>query len=73
MVNINCIRFNSNHSAIIANLKTSSNKIVITLPYIMAATEIQCHFTCTKTLFPRVTVEHLAATKDMKIKLKMYN
>ena len=30
MVNINSVRFDSNHSAIIANLKTSSNKIVIT-------------------------------------------
>ena len=33
MVNINCFRFNSNHSAIIANLKASSNKTVITVPY----------------------------------------
>ena len=30
-VNIKSIRFNSNHSAIIANLKTSSNKIIITV------------------------------------------
>ena len=33
MVNINSVRFNSNPSAIIANLKTSSNKVVITVPY----------------------------------------
>ena len=33
MVNINSIRFNSNHFTIIANLKTSPNKVVITVPY----------------------------------------
>ena len=33
MVNINSVRFNSNHSAIITNLKTSLNKVVITMPY----------------------------------------
>ena len=32
-VNINSIRFNSNCSAIIANLKTSLNKVVITVDY----------------------------------------
>ena len=33
MVNINSINFNSNHSTIIANLKTSSNKATIMVPY----------------------------------------
>ena len=32
-VNINSVNFNSNHSAIIANLKTSSNKTAIMVPY----------------------------------------
>ena len=30
-VNINSINFNSNHSVITANLKTSSNKVIITV------------------------------------------
>ena len=33
MVNINLVSFNSNHSVIIANLKTSSNKATIVVPY----------------------------------------
>ena len=33
MVNINSVNFNSNHSAIIANLKTSSNKVTLMMPY----------------------------------------
>ena len=33
MVNINSVRFNSNHSAIQADLKTSYNKATITVPY----------------------------------------
>ena len=33
MVNIKFVRFNSNHSAIIANLKTSLNKVIITVSY----------------------------------------
>ena len=33
MVNINFIRFNSNHSAIIAKLKTSSKQATITVPF----------------------------------------
>ena len=32
MVNINSFSFNSNHSAIIANLKLSSNKTTIAVP-----------------------------------------
>ena len=32
-VNINSVRFNSNDSAILANLKTSSNKVIIMVPY----------------------------------------
>ena len=33
VVNINSVRFNSNHSAILTNLKTSSNKVTLMLPY----------------------------------------
>ena len=33
MVNINSVRFNSNHSAILANLNTSSKKVTITVHY----------------------------------------
>ena len=33
MVNINSVNFNSNHSTMIANLKTSSNKANIMVPY----------------------------------------
>ena len=33
MVNVNSIRFNTNHSTIIANLNTSLNKVAITVPY----------------------------------------
>ena len=33
MVNINSVKFNSNHSEITANLKMSSNKCAITVPY----------------------------------------
>ena len=33
MVNINPINFNSNHSTIIGNLKTSSNKGTTLVPY----------------------------------------
>ena len=33
MFNINSGTMNSDHSAIIANLKTSSNKVVIIVPY----------------------------------------
>ena len=33
MVNIISIQFKSTHSAIIANLKTSWNKVVMTVPY----------------------------------------
>ena len=33
MVNINSVTFNSNHSAILENLKTSSNKVTIMVSY----------------------------------------
>ena len=33
MENIYSVRFNSNYSAKIANLETSSNKVIITVPY----------------------------------------
>ena len=33
MVNINSVHFHANNSVITANLKTSSNKAIITVPY----------------------------------------
>ena len=33
IVNINSIKFKSNHSTIIENLKTPSNKVIIMVPY----------------------------------------
>ena len=33
MVNINSVRVTSNHSAVIANLKISSNKVIFTVSY----------------------------------------
>ena len=75
MVNISSIRFSSNHSIIIANLKTSLNEIAITMPYRvdMGNDGNIMPFYVYKKIFPRSTVELLAAKKDTKIKLKMYN
>ena len=75
MVKINSVRFNSNHSTIIANLKTSSNKVVITVPckVDMGSSGNIIPFYMFKNSFPGATVEQLAATKDTKIKQKMYN
>ena len=72
MVNINYIRFNSNCSAIISNLKTSLKKVVITVPYKadMGSDGNIMPFYIYKKLFSRATVEQLAATKDAEIKLK---
>ena len=73
MVNKNSIRFHFNHSAKIANLKTSLNKVVITVPYkVDMGSDRNMPFYMFKKIFPRATVEQLAATKETKIKLKMY-
>ena len=73
MVNINSGRFNFNHPAIIANLKTLSNNIVITVPYKddMSSNGNIMPFYIYKKLFPKATQEQLAARKDTTIKLKM--
>ena len=72
MVNINSIRFNSNHSAIIANLKASSNTVVITVPYKVdtGSNGNIMPFYMYKKLFLRATVEQLAATEDTKNQTK---
>ena len=74
-VNINSIRFNFNLSAIVANLKTLSNKVPITTPYkIHTGSDGNIMpFYIYKNLFPRAKLEQLAETKDTKIKLKTYN
>ena len=71
MVNVNSLRFNYNHSAIIANLKTSLNKVIITVPYKvdMGSDGHIMAFYIYKKVFPRGRVEQLATTKDTKIKL----
>ena len=43
MVNINSINLICNHSAIIANLKTSSNKVAIMVPYKVDMGSKSCH------------------------------
>ena len=75
MANINSVRFNFNHSTTIGNPKTSSNKVVITVPYkvAMASDGNITPFYMYKKLFPRATVEQLVATKDTNFKLKTYN
>ena len=72
MVNINSVRFNWNHSAILANLKTSSNKFTIMVPY-KVDTESDGNimpFHIYKKLYLSTTVDQLAATKDAQIRLK---
>ena len=74
MININSISFNSNHSAIIANLKTSSNKATIVVSYKVGMGSdgnIESFNIFTK-LFPSATADQLAATKDAP-KLRTYN
>ena len=72
MVNINSVRCNSNHSAILAELKTVSNKITIMVPYKvdMGSDGIIMLFHMYKKLFPSITVYQLETTKDAKIKVK---
>ena len=66
MVNIHSVSFNSNHSAIIANLKTSSNKATIVVPYkvhIGSDGNIM-PFNIFTELFHSATANQLVATKD---------
>ena len=71
-VNINSVRCNSNHSAILANLKTSSNKVIIMVSYKVdtGSDGNILPFHIYKKLFHNTTVNQLAATKDAKSKLK---
>ena len=59
----------------IANLKTSSNKLVITVIYKVDIGSdgniMPLHIY--KKLFPRATIEQLEAARDTDIKLKMCN
>ena len=75
MVNLNFVKFNSNCSAIVANLKLSSNKIIIMVPYkVDMGSDGNIMPLCIyKKLIPRATIEQLVATRDTNIKLKMYN
>ena len=74
-VNIDSVRFNSNHSGVLASQKTSTYKVTITVPYNidMGSDGNIMPFYIYKKLFPSPTVDQLAATKDAKIKLKAYN
>ena len=64
-VNINLFNFNSNHSAIIANLKTSSNKATFMVPYNvdMGSDGNIMPFNIFTKLSPSVTMDQLVATK----------
>ena len=74
MVNINSVSFNSNHSAIIANLKTSSNKATIAVPYKvdMGSDGNIMPFNIFTKLFPSTTADQQAATKDAT-RQRIYN
>ena len=63
-VNINSVNFNSNHSAIIANLKTSSIEATIVVPYkvAMGSDWNIMPFNIFTKLFPSTTAQ-LVATK----------
>ena len=70
-ININSVIFNSNHSAIIEHLKTSSNKVVIMVTYKVdtGSDGIIIPLYIYKKLFPRAVIEQLAAKRDTNIKL----
>ena len=75
MVNINSITFNSKWSAITANLKMTSNQVSVIISYNIdtgSDGNIMPLHLCKK-LFPKATVEHLVATKNKNVQLKMYN
>ena len=65
-VNINSVSFNSNHSTIIANLKTLSNKATIVVLYKvdMGSDGNIMPFNIFTKLFPSTTADQLVATKD---------
>ena len=66
MVNINSVNFNSNHSTIIANLKTSSNKvaIIVSQKVDMGSVGNMIPFNIFTKLFPSATMGQVAANKD---------
>ena len=74
MVNINSVNCNSSDSTIIANLKTSSNKAAIMVPYKvgMGSDGNIMTFNIFTKLFPSATTDQLAATKD-PTKMRKYN
>ena len=66
MVNMNSKKLNSNHSTIIADLKTSSNKVIIMVPYKVdmgSEGNIMSLYIYRK-LFPRGTIKQWVATRD---------
>ena len=71
-VSINSVRFNSNHSPILANLRIPSNKVTIGVPYMvdMCSDGNIMPFHIYKKLFQNTTVYQLVATKYTNIKLK---
>ena len=73
-VNISSVNFNSNHSSIIVNLKTSSNKATIMVSYQvdMGSNGNIMPFNIFTKLFLSTPMDQLAATKDAT-KLRTYN
>ena len=74
-VNINSIYFNKNCSIITVNLKTSSGPTNVIIPYKVDTCgngnimSLHKH----KKLFPKITNEQLAATRNDNIQFKVYN
>ena len=68
------VNFYSNHSTIIANLKTTSNKAAIIVPYKVDVVSdgIIMSFNIFPNFYPSLTMEQLVATKDVT-KLRTYN
>ena len=66
MVNINSVNFNSSHSEIIANLKTSSNKATIMVSYKVDRSSDGniMPFDIFIELFLQTPMDQLVATKD---------
>ena len=60
---------------LIANLQTSSNKVIITVPYKvdMGSNGNIIPLYIYKKLYPKATMEQLATIRNTNIKLKMYN
>ena len=74
VVNINSVNFISNYSTVIPNLKTSSNKAMIMVPYKvdMGSDGNIMPFNIFTKLFPSTTTDQLVVTKDAT-KLRTYN